>query len=67
MFESSVLGDCRKRKIIVKIILVNGFQLRGTIVSYDDKVVIVQTDGAQQMIYKHAISTIDLGSWNVGV
>ena len=36
----------------------NGFQLRGVITGYDSFVVVLVTDGRQQMIYKHAISTL---------
>ena len=36
----------------------NGFQLRGTITGYDSFVVVLVTDGRQQMIYKHAISPL---------
>ena len=36
----------------------NGFQLRGVITGYDNFVVVLVTDGKQQMIYKHAISTL---------
>jgi host factor-I protein len=36
----------------------NGFQLRGTITGFDSFVVVLVTDGKQQMIYKHAISTL---------
>ena len=38
--------------------LMNGFQLRGIITGYDSFVVVLVTDGKQQMIYKHAISTL---------
>ena len=38
--------------------LMNGFQLRGVITGFDAFVVILDTDGKQQVIYKHAISTI---------
>ena len=38
--------------------LVNGFQLRGTITGFDCFVVILDSEGRQQVIYKHAISTI---------
>ena len=38
--------------------LVNGFQLRGTITGFDCFVVVLDSDGKQQVIYKHAISTI---------
>lgn len=36
----------------------NGFQLKGIVRSFDSFVVVLDTDGKQQMIYKHAISTI---------
>ena len=36
----------------------NGFQMRGIITGYDPFVVVLDTDGKQQVIYKHAISTI---------
>ncbi len=36
----------------------NGFQMRGIVRSFDNFVVVLETDGKQQMIYKHAISTI---------
>ena len=36
----------------------NGFQIHGVIGGYDSFVVILDSDGKQQMIYKHAISTI---------
>jgi host factor-I protein len=36
----------------------NGFQLRGVVTGFDSFVVVLVTDGKQQMIYKHAISTL---------
>lgn len=42
----------------VTIFLVNGFQLRGVITGFDAFVVILDSDGKQQVIYKHAISTV---------
>ena len=38
--------------------LVNGFQLRGTVTGFDSFTVVLDTEGKQQVIYKHAISTI---------
>ena len=38
--------------------LMNGFQMRGVITGFDAFVVILESDGKQQVIYKHAISTI---------
>lgn len=43
---------------MVTLFLMNGFQLRGVIRGFDAFVVLVDTDGKQQMIYKHAISTV---------
>ena len=40
------------------VFLVNGFQLRGVISGFDSFVVMLDSDGKQQMIYKHAISTV---------
>jgi host factor-I protein len=56
--QDTVLNQIRREKQIVVFFLMNGFQLRGTVKSFDNFVVILDTDGKQQMIYKHAISTI---------
>jgi host factor-I protein len=42
----------------VTIFLTNGFQIRGLIKAFDAYVIIVEADGKQQMVYKHAISTV---------
>ncbi|WP_294552930.1 RNA chaperone Hfq [uncultured Pseudoflavonifractor sp.] len=42
----------------VTFFLMNGYQLRGQVAGFDAFVVFLITDGKQQMIYKHAISTI---------
>lgn len=42
----------------VTVFLMNGYQIRGLIVGFDPFVVVVQTEERQQVIYKHAISTI---------
>ena len=52
------LTQARKQKIPVTMFLVNGFQLRGTITGFDCFVIILDSEGRQQVIYKHAISTI---------
>ncbi|MBD8013959.1 MULTISPECIES: RNA chaperone Hfq [Planococcus] len=51
------LNQLRKNNIYVTVFLLNGFQLKGTIKSYDNFTVLVETEGKQQLIYKHAIST----------
>ncbi len=52
------LTRARQERRNVTLFLMNGFQLRGQIVGFDPFVVVVNSDGKQQMIYKHAISTI---------
>ena len=48
----------RQDRVPVTLFLMNGFQMRGTITVYDPFVVVLDSDGRQQVIYKHAISTI---------
>ena len=48
----------RQDRVPVTLFLMNGFQLRGVITGYDSFVVVLVSDGKQQMIYKHAISTL---------
>ena len=56
--QDAILKEVRREKVPVTLFLMNGFQLRGTISGYDNFVVVLVTDGRQQMIYKHAISTL---------
>lgn len=51
------LNTLRKDNVFVTVFLMNGFQLRGLIKSYDNYTVLLETEGKQQLIYKHAIST----------
>ena len=48
----------RREKTPVTVFLMNGFQMRGIITGYDSFAVILESEGRQQMIYKHAVSTI---------
>ncbi|HAA89929.1 MAG: Protein hfq [Thermoanaerobacterales bacterium 50_218] len=52
------LNQIRKENIPVTVYLVNGFQLKGVVRGFDNFTVILESEGKQQMIYKHAISTI---------
>jgi len=56
--QEAILKEVRRDKIPVTLFLMNGFQLRGTITGYDSFVVVLVSNGKQQMIYKHAISTL---------
>ncbi len=52
------LSKVRRNRIGVTVFLVNGFQMRGIVTGFDAFTVILNADGRQQVIYKHAISTI---------
>ena len=56
--QEAILKEVRRDKVPVTLFLMNGFQLRGVITGFDSFVVVLVTDGKQQMIYKHAISTL---------
>ncbi len=56
--QDAVLSEVLRDKIPVTLFLMNGFQLRGIITGYDSFVVVLVSEGKQQMIYKHAISTL---------
>ena len=51
------LNQLRKERVSVTVFLTNGFQLRGLIKAFDNFTVLIETDGKQQLIFKHAIST----------
>ncbi len=56
--QDSFLNQVRKENIPVIIYLVNGFQIRGLVRGFDNFTVIIEQDNKQQLVYKHAISTI---------
>ena len=56
--QDRFLNQARKDRVMVTLFLMNGFQLRGSILSFDQFAVLVLSDGRQNLIYKHAISTI---------
>lgn len=51
------LNTLRKENIHVTVFLMNGFQIKGLIKSYDNYTVLLEVEGKQQLVYKHAIST----------
>ena len=56
--QDAILNEVRKDRVPVTLFLMNGFQLRGIITGFDSFVVVLVSEGKQQMIYKHAISTL---------
>ena len=56
--QDAFLNQVRKDKVTLTVFLMNGFQMHGIIRGFDGFTVLLDTDGKQQLIYKHAISTI---------
>jgi host factor-I protein len=56
--QDFILNQVRKEGTPVTIYLVNGFQSKGVVRGFDNFTVILEVDGKQQMVYKHAISTV---------
>ena len=52
------LNQCRKEHVFVTIYLTNGFQFKGLVKGFDNYIVILDVEGKQQLVYKHAISTV---------
>lgn len=52
------LNQARKNKIQVSVHILNGFQIKGLVKGFDNFTVILEVDGKQTMVYKHAISTV---------
>ncbi|MFC7061125.1 RNA chaperone Hfq [Halobacillus seohaensis] len=55
--QDNYLNQLRKERMQLTVFLLNGFQLRGVIKAFDNFTVLLETDGKQQLIFKHAIST----------
>ena len=56
--QDTFLNQLRRERRPITMFLMNGFQMRGTVTGFDGFTLILDTDGRQQLIYKHAISTI---------
>ena len=56
--QEAILKEVIRERVPLTLFLMNGFQLRGIITGYDSFVVVLVSEGKQQMIYKHAISTL---------
>lgn len=57
-YQDAFLSLAKKGRISVTVFLINGFQMRGQVVGFDSFTVVINSDGKQQLIFKHAISTI---------
>ena len=57
-YQDIFLNQARRERTMLTVFLMNGFQMRGVITGFDQFVILLQSDGRQQMIYKHAVSTM---------
>ncbi|MBX6396417.1 MAG: RNA chaperone Hfq [Alicyclobacillaceae bacterium] len=55
--QDTFLNQLRKDNVPVTVYLVNGFQIRGVIRAFDNFTILIESEGKQMMVYKHAIST----------
>lgn len=56
--QDNFLNQSRKENMFMTIFLVNGYQIKGTVKSFDNFTILLDVDGKQQLVYKHAVSTI---------
>lgn len=56
--QDNFLNIARKEDMMLTIFLVNGYQIKGTVRSFDNFTILLNVENKQQLVYKHAISTI---------
>lgn len=56
--QDAFLNQIRKENILVTVYLVNGYQIKGYVKGFDNFTVVLENEGRQQMVYKHALSTV---------
>ena len=56
--QDTFLNQARKENMLTTVFLVNGYQIKGVVRSFDNFTILLEVEGKQQLVYKHAISTI---------
>lgn len=56
--QDSFLNNVRRGKTTITLFLNNGYKLTGTVMGFDNYVIMIETDKGQQLVYKHAITSI---------
>ena len=56
--QDTFLNQARRDKILVTIFLVNGLQFKGVVRCFDNFTVVLDVEGRQRLVYKHAISSM---------
>lgn len=56
--QDEFLSDAKTQGTPVVLYTINGFQIRGTIIDFDEVAILIESDMKRQMVYKHALSTV---------
>ncbi len=56
--QDTFLNQARKENMLTTVFLVNGYQIKGVVRSFDNFTILLEVEGKQQLVYKHAVSTI---------
>ncbi|WP_409227506.1 RNA chaperone Hfq [Gudongella sp. SC589] len=56
--QDQFLNTARREGILITVFLVNGYQIKGYVKGFDSYTLVLDADEKQQLVYKHAISTI---------
>ena len=57
-YQDLFLNQARRERTPLTVFLINGFQMRGVVTGFDAFVILLFSEGKQQMIYTHAVSTM---------
>lgn len=60
--QDLLLNEVKSSGEVITVFMVNGFQNRGKVIGYDSFTILLEVNGNQQLLYKHAVSTIATGS-----
>lgn len=56
--QDLLLNQARKERMTITVFLTNGFQFKGVILGFDNYCILLDNEGKQNLVYKHAVSTI---------
>ncbi len=56
--QDQFLNTARREGVLITVFLVNGYQIKGYVKGFDSYKLVLDADDKQQLVYKHAISTI---------
>lgn len=56
--HNAILDKLRQERQVVTLFTTNGFQMKGRIITFDEAIIVMEIRKEQQIVYRHAISTI---------